>query len=424
MFRNSNSRTLGPRWVLPAYWVLFLSATMLLHPGSALTGKSVLIIISLCLMFSYGATLATLMLWSKDHSHLRKMTLQTPELSGQKLRWMTFAGATSNLCAALLALRNSQFSLSDLISLEDLALSTNTLTVERYSGQGEGVVVFILLGIGYVAALIAPFIGLTGSKHRVLWALLPALTSLAYATVTSARLGFLLSAALTAGGFIACAVARNGSAPKIRLKSVVAVALMIVIVGGAFTAIGVLRTGRLDAVVIQATIDKQASYTVGTVGAFSTWYDGYGTGLEHDLGYGTATVAGMEFITGQDREATRAYSEFAVIDDAGRTSNVYTVFRGLLLDFGIAGSFAFLGVAGFIFGRLYLRATKGSIVSAALLGYCYASILFSGWMAMTTFTNVLVVAIAAPIALRIATKRPRHTARRPELISASLASPR
>jgi oligosaccharide repeat unit polymerase len=183
------------------------------------------------------------------------------------------------------------------------------------------------------------------------------------------------------------------------------VTLVGAVLAVAFVGIGVLRTGRTDERVVQATMDKQASYTVGAVGAFSTWYQEYGTGMDQNLGYGTATIAGMEYLTGQERSATRAYGEFAVIDTNGRTSNVYTAFRGLLLDFGIAGAFVFLAVLGFAFGRLYLSAVRGSVVATGLLGYGYASILFSGWMATTTFTNILIVAVAAPLVLMVARRR-------------------
>lgn len=402
-------RVLGPRWVLPAYWMIFLGATIIFHPTSKLDGNSALFIVVSCFMFLFGALIATLKSQNGRNSlgAFRIVKAQGdgagPMLRSSVIRWASIVGSACNMGAALLALRNSPVSLADIITLQGLAESTNSLAVERYSGgPGDGVIVFLLLGIGYVAALVAPFIRATNSSRHIGITLLPAGTSLAYAAVTSARLGFLVAAALTAGGVIACSVMRNKIAPRVKLKTILSVALVGIILGVLFTGIGVLRTGRLDSEVLQATVDKQASYTVGAVGAFSSWYTEYGTGVGEDLGYGTATIAGMEYVTGQERAATRAYGEFAVIDDSGRTSNVYTVFRGLILDFGIDGTMVFLSIVGFVFGRLYLAAVNGSIAAGALLGYGYASIFLSGWMAMTTFTNLLAVAVAAPVVLCIA----------------------
>lgn len=400
------NRLLGPRWVLPAYWAMFLGATVLFHPSSTLNWDSALIIALFCAVFAFGATLATVRPRGEAQRFTQLLpTPVVPSLSGATIRLAVMVGAASNMGAALLALRNSRYSLTDILTLQGLADSANSLAVARYTGQSESILVFLLLGFGYVAALVAPFIRLTDSKRQVWWAVLPALTSLAYAAVSSARLGFLVAAALTAGGVIACSIIRHGAAPRTRFKTVVGVALIGALLAGAFIGIGVLRTGRTDARVVQATMDKQASYTVGAVGAFSTWYKGYGTGMDQQLGYGTATIAGMEYLTGQDRSATRAYGEFAEIDTTGRTSNVYTVFRSLLLDFGVAGAFVFLAVAGFLFGRLYRNTVRGSITAACVLGYGYASVLFSGWMATTTFTNILVVAVAAPAVLLVAKRR-------------------
>lgn len=396
------NRILGPRWVFPIYWAVFLGAAMIFHPGSTLNGSAALIIIVCCGMFLFWSMLATIKPNPAPLSPFNPLSAarRVPQLGAATMRWASLIGSGANIAAALLTLRNSQYGLLDILTLQGLAESTNSMAVERYSrGEGDGVMVFLLLGIGYVAALVAPFVRLTSSKRHLWWTIAPAATSLAYAAVTSARLGFLVSAALTAGGVIACEVIRNATVPKVKFRTVVAVVLVGVLLGGVFTGIGVLRTGRVDLEVVQVTVDKQASYTVGTVGAFSSWYKEYRTGVGQELGYGTATIAGMEFLTGQDRAATRAYGEFAVIDDSGRVSNVYTVFRGLMLDFGIAGTLIFLAIAGFLFGRLYRNTVKGSIVAAALLGYGYASILFSGWMATTTFTNILVVAVAAPIVL-------------------------
>jgi oligosaccharide repeat unit polymerase len=403
------NRLLGPRWVLPVYWMVFLGATVIFHPSSKLDGRSAFIIATFCTVFLLGATYATM---KGPAGPRQSKLLPTPEpvravpaLSTATIRFAIAFGSLANMAAALLALRSSPYGLGEILTLQGLAGSTNSLAVARNEGEGVNLMVFLFLGFGYVAALVAPFIKLTDSKRQVWWAVLPAITSLAYAAVSSARLGFLVSAALTAGGFIACAVVRNGVAPGVKFKTAVGVTLIGAILASAFIGIGVLRIGRVDAAAFQATLNKQSSYTVGTVGAFSTWYGEYDTGMGQQPGYGTATIAGMEYLTEQDRALTRAYGEFAIIDDNGRKSNVYTAFRGLLLDFGIDGTIIFLGIGGFIFGWLYLRAARGSVVAATLLGYGYASILFSGWMATTTFTNILVVAVAAPAVLLFAKQR-------------------
>lgn len=403
------NRLLGPRWVLPAYWAVFLGATMAFHPGSALDARSTFIIAAFCTMFLAAVTFSTAKLPTGFDKQAAvpsvELSRPIPKLSSAIIRLVSLFGVAANIGAALVALGSSPYGLTEILTLQGLADSANTLAVARYEGDAESLCIFVFLGFGYVAALAAPFIRLTDSKRTILWAVLPAATSLAYAAVSSARLGFLVACALTVGGSIACAVIRDGVPPQLKFKGIVTVTLVGAMLAAAFIGVGVLRTGRVDAEVVEVIMAKQASYTVGTAGAFSSWYAEYGTGINHQLGYGTATIAGMEYLTGQDRDATRAYGEFAVIDSTGRTSNVYTAFRGLILDFGIDGTLIFLGVSGIAFGRLYLSSTRGSIVGSSLLGFAYASILFSGWLATTTFTNILAVAVVTPGVLLFARQR-------------------
>ena len=395
--------------MLPTYWVIFLSATLIFHPTSTFNGESALILALFCAAFLFGSTYATMEALPFARPALKIDSSSRAgyalHLSSMTVIWAIAMGSLANLVAAALALRNSPYGFWDILSLQGLADSTNSLAVSRYAGEDSNMFIFLLLGIGYASALVAPFIRLTTANRQIWWTILPSLTSVAYAAVTSARLGFLVAAALTVGGMLACTVLRDGEVPKIRLKMVIGSVVVASLIAGAFIGIGVLRTGRIDMQAVITTVNKQASYTVGSVGAFSSWYGDYGTGQDQQLGFGTATIAGVEYFTGQDRSATRAYGEFAVIDQTGRTSNVYTVFRGLLLDFGVAGTLIFLALTGFLFGRLYLRSRAGSVASAGLLGFGYASIFLSGWLATTTFTNVLFVAVAGPTLLILARRR-------------------
>jgi oligosaccharide repeat unit polymerase len=281
------------------------------------------------------------------------------------------------------------------------------MAVARYTleGTGSGPEIAFLLGVGYAAALVAPFARLTNIKRKMFFTVLPAATSLAYASVSSARLGFLIAASLTAGGIIAAAITATGKAPVVRLKVLIVTLVASLLIAGAFIGIGALRIGEASAESVRLSFEKQVIYAVGSAGAFATWYGDYGSGMGQKLGYGTATVAGMEHLTGQQRSETRAFDEFSVIDTSGRKSNVYTIFRGLLLDFGVAGTFIVLAVSGFIFGRLGRRASFGRPVAATFVGYGYATIFLSGWMATTTFTNVLAVAVAAPLVISVARRR-------------------
>jgi len=392
---SPDGKVLNPRWVFLSYWAIIVLATVLFHQTSTFDAEAALMIVALVSAFTFGVFIATLGMTRIAPSGFTRPTLRASILVAASL-----VGAMANVGAAILAIQTSSLSLTQILTLQGLAESANSMAVARYAFQGTSQIIPLLLGIGYAAAAAAPFVRLTEARFKTVITLLPAITSLIYASVTSARLGFLIAASMTAGGVIAAHVCKTGRFPVLRPRAVVATMVAAALIAAAFIGIGALRIGRFDAETVRLSAEKQVVYTVGSTGAFATWLDQYDP--SSPPWYGTATIAGVEYLTGKDRASTRAVDEFAVIDSTGRTSNVYTAFRGIIMDFGIAGGLAFLAVVGFIFGRITLVARRGNPVAASLLGYGFATIFLSAWLATTTFTNVLVVLLIAPIVVRLA----------------------
>lgn len=407
--RRPVRQALQPRWVFLAYWAAVVVATLALHPTSTLDGPTIWLFLWFAVAFTLAVMVATS---SGPNAAAPSMQTWAPEhatLNGRVIALAVFSGSAANVLAALLAIRSNSLSISDILTLQGLAESANTMAVARYSQDGASSLIALLLGMGYVAALVAPFARLTDLKGKTLFVLMPAVTSLAYASVSSARLGFLIAASLTAGGIVATVIVRTGRAPLVKPKVVAATILAGALIAGAFIGIGALRIGQATEESLRLSFEKQVVYVVGSTGAFATWYDHYGSGNGEQLGWGTATIAGVEYLTGQERSATRAFDEFSAIDTTGRTSNVYTAFRGLLMDFGIGGTLIFLSVMGFVFGRLSRRAARGRPVAAVIVGFGYATIFLSAWLATTTFTNVLAVLIVAPAVIGFAHNRALST---------------
>ncbi len=377
------------------YWAVIVLATVLFHQTSTFDSRAAVMIAALVSAFTFGVVVAT---WGMDRS--TPSGFSRPALRASVLVTVSLVGAIANVGAALLAIQTSSLSLTEILTLQGLAESANSLAVARYAFQGTGQIIPLLLGIGYTAAAVSPFVRLTEARFKTLITLLPVITSLLYASVTSARLGFLIAASMTAGSILAAHVCKTGRFPVVRPRVVIPAAVAATLIAVVFVGIGALRIGRFDGETVRLSAEKQVVYTVGSLGAFATWLGEYDP--SSPPWYGTATIAGVEYLTGKDRASTRAVDEFAVIDSTGRTSNVYTAFRGIIMDFGIPGGLAFLAVVGFLFGRIALVARRGSPVAASLLGYGYATIFLSAWLAMTTFTNVLVVLLIAPIVVRSA----------------------
>lgn len=386
------------------YWTVILLACAVIFPTSTLDAAAIWIIALLVLAFTFGAVLVTV----KGHHHVVPAR-QPVKLDSGVIRFVVLLGSAGNIAALFITLHNSGRSISDVLSLAGLLDTGNAISVARYAGSAGDSLTPALAGLGYLAAAVAPFLIVTNAKRKVVYIALPIVTGVLYASVTTARLGFLICFALTVGGLIAASTLRNGEVPRVRFRSLILGVVSVGLIATAFIGIAQVRVGNLSNEAVAATMNKQIVYELGGPPAFSTWYNWYSATSDQPLTWGAANIAGIEYLTGQDRAATRAYDEFVVIDDIGHTSNVYTAFRGLLLDFGTAGGVVVMFLLGGLFGLAYRKTVNGSTAAASWMGYGYAMIALSSWLAITTFTNVLVVAFAAPLILYWARMRGRKS---------------
>jgi hypothetical protein len=131
------------------------------------------------------------------------------------------------------------------------------------------------------------------------------------------------------------------------------------------------------------------SYAFGHYFAFSDWFSSYTT--KHGEGYTNPENRTLGFWTfmALGRHLNPSYtlppgyfSEYYHVDGVLMT-NIYTMYRGLIYDFGIAGSLAFMLVAGFISSQAYrtVLLKEAAPISQAylifLIGYIYTSYIIS-----------------------------------------------
>lgn len=398
---------LSPVQVVPAYWAALTLLTVLLYPGSALTIQGVVIALGFSLAFALGARLALGRIGADGSpvSDARPLPLSPSVLSR-----LVVVGACGPAVAAFLALRSNGFDLSQVASFAGLLESSNAISVARYSGQEySSPLSSVLLGFGYAAGLVAPLaVGAGGPRFLVA---VPIVASLVYSAVTTERLGLLVTLSFVVGGWLATRILSQGRVPRVSLRGVGLAVLVGGGLGAAFIAIAFLRIGVVDGGAAQDVLEKQRTYALGSLPALSEWVDlnsaGYASPLrDKDLGWGSASVAFVGASLGIDRLEYRAYDEFVAIDDSGHFSNVYTVFRGLILDFTVAGAVGVASLAGFVFGRLYVGAARArSSLAAVGTGAGYGAIMLSNTMSIFSFTNVVLAVAVALCMVKVASSR-------------------
>lgn len=154
-------------------------------------------------------------------------------------------------------------------------------------------------------------------------------------------------------------------------------------------------------------IDKIGSYTLTHTYGFSDWFSAY-IGAESKLSYNIENnyygFYTFNFITKQfvdkDKLIKGTYDEYFFID--GMKSNIYTIFRGLIMDFGLIGAILFMFINGFIIHFLFYQflIKKQPSITAAftiyMLAYFYMTFLISllAWnVTVASFIALLLILI-------------------------------
>lgn len=157
-----------------------------------------------------------------------------------------------------------------------------------------------------------------------------------------------------------------------------------------------------------------ASYTSGHLFAFSDWFGNY-TGQPSMQFYddpgmtgGFYTFMSIFRIFGDDRPIPPGvYGEYIYIPPYIAT-NIYTIFRGMIHDYGITGSLIFLMVVSYLFHMAYkaiLLSAKPAMSSAVFIftiAFIYQSFGVSAFMWTTLMIGIFLVGITLSF-LRITT---------------------
>lgn len=248
------------------------------------------------------------------------------------------------------------FSLSELY--EDIVLVAAKYAVSRYASE----VVYsaygpLSLGFAYLAVLIAGLIfGSTQSNSRKKWVLLAFLPSIIIMVTQSAKGSFFGSIFYFLGGILVTSIQQN------KLELFKANIVRIIFKISSFSAVlfifSLMSRGLQDENDVGGFLEKLrfllASYFFGHLYNFSEWIDVYWDGFNNskfDIShyyYGFYTFTSIYRFFGYQKVTPDAvYDEYNNIQDL-MESNVYTIFRGMVMDFGILGTVFFIFLLGLL----------------------------------------------------------------------------
>jgi len=170
-----------------------------------------------------------------------------------------------------------------------------------------------------------------------------------------------------------------------------------------------MRSSSDDINILTLILYKFNTYVLAGIFAFSDWLSSYlyresvmDYGIHSSIEYGFYTFMNIFRLVGDDRFIPQGtYDEYFYHQDYFIT-NIYTVFRGLILDFGLFGSMIFMMIAGFITNLLtyFVIIEKKPVFSMVLLITALSTILSSGLISLLSYNTTYISLFIMYIILR------------------------
>jgi oligosaccharide repeat unit polymerase len=267
---------------------------------------------------------------------------------------------------------------------------TQQLTVGRYAGEHLSMLTMGLLSMSYIGCLNGGF--LLGSSnrmyHRVLaLSILPLL--IGFALVYTARATFLFGFLFFVSTFL-LSLAQNSDINKTLFKprAVRWIGISVASVLSLFLITQIFRSGQLsfEASRLVSICNHLRVWFSGNLSGFSFWYESSSVAGSQNTGN---TIAGLLELIGSTSRKPGIYDTAFDASGEFEWTNIFTLFRYLMDDFGDFGTLIFLAMSGWVSTRLYQFIKVGNMVALGLLSGITATILFSFVTSVMAYNTVL-----------------------------------
>lgn len=376
-----------PGTLLSLFWFGFLFMSLIILWSEPINIFSVLFIVTSVVLFSWTSVFFD---WKKAYV-LNKYKLDPSFVYNTKLmRRLLRVFITTSFFLVILEVSAQGISLNDMFFHP--LITAATYAKMRYA---EELVKTNYQGLSVLFAFFSATIGglLFGStnrgrnKVRLLFCFLPSLAIM----ITQGAKGFLfLSLFLFFGGLMVTLFHKKDlflfKYKTIKKAFKISILLLLLLSFSLFSR--GLQYASDFKYIYKTLIDKIGSYTVTHIYAFSDWFSAY-LGMESKLSYNiennyfgfyTFNFIAKKFVD-KKKLIMGTYDEYFYVD--GMKSNIYTFFRGLIMDFGILGALVFMAIIGFIIHFIFyiFLINKKPVFTTAfmiyLIGFFYMSLLIS-----------------------------------------------
>lgn len=377
-------------WLVPGaffalYWCTAVVLPLLATPKEHSSPRAIIYI-----FFAVTAFLVGNLLGIQIRQHISQSKREKNRLNKYQKIFIYFAALLSTIlgiASVVVALADVGFHIRELFSLSELASIANWYSVGRYQQIYTPSLLSQLLRL---FVFLAPLLGgallvISGYRHSTFVATLTLLPAFLITLIQTERGVTILSIVFFVSSYIAMQLFYGkNSLSKIKIIwLVIGIPVFFVF----FTFVAALRAGQVNLEFMFDLVPKIFSNIFGYWPAFSVWVDGTSI-IDVSPQGGVYTFAGIADLLGIAPRKLGLFHEFILLE-SGYLTNIYTVFRALIEDFGFLGSLLGLFVSGVISGRVYVLVKSQELYAVPILVGCYGFTMMSFNTSMWIWNTVL-----------------------------------
>ena len=390
---------LEPAGIFAIIWVVSIPLILLLQEYIVLNFEGILFIVVAVIFFMLGVIFCDIYYHPKENT---QTILTFRKEWALPLVFILFVFAMVN---PLYSIVLHGFSLQALLDMREVLEMNKGISEDRYSGtENYNVINQFFLIFCYAAPLFGGFCYRMVGKFTKAICIITLLPGMFIALTQSMKMGMITGFILFFSGYFICSFC-YGLPLKIKAKNIVFTLLGLFGFFGILFISMVFRTGEVSEKTILDIGQKFVTYALGQFHCFDVWYTTYEP-TEYALG--TKTFMGISNVLGLEDRTQGVYAEFHQIGQNGYygISNIFTIFRSLIEDFGEAGTLFFMLLLGIVttISMKNLLCRNMIFFNQVCISAAYAYLMWSFATSFFAYTSYIAMFLLAYILFRIMQK--------------------
>lgn len=387
----------NPVVILVLLWTLVLSATAVLAPDYYFSGSAYLLLL-LFEMTTIGGAVVGVLLSKRTRGPRKGIVL----VGARVVIWVSFV---MGLVSTIFIIGSKGLAVSALLNLDALFEVSREFSLARYEDQYRMPIFSRLtqMLVFFSAAVAGLQFVLDRRSMRGYEFFLPIVPLILIAILLTTRASVIFGTIFWISGYGAGRLWESAAlrSPLFGLRGLLAACLGLLAFSVLFVALQFMRGGITDINRLPEVLAHLRKWPFGSFAGFSVWFDQVPGNPA--VSYGYYTFTGLFDLLGiRDRE-TGLYLDYVDVG-GGAFGNIYTVFRGLIEDFTIAGACAALFMVGLASSLAISLVMARKVLGVWLLVAIYPIVVFSPIVSFYSFFGHVMAVIVLWMYLRFFTR--------------------